>query len=95
MQVELPQDVKENLELGQKQKQELALLPSRNSRRAEARKSLRSKKAAFFDPVRRAQQTLLNRMTNWQRHQWARAGRPMDKLDYFATLTKEIRNATI
>ena len=95
MRVELPDHVKKKLELGQRQKQELMPPSSRNSRRAEARKSLRSKKTAFFDPVKQAQQALLNKMTNWQRHQWVRAGRPTDKLGDFATLTKEIRNATI
>ena len=88
MQVSIPENVKEDLELGQKQKS-LSLF-FQSARKPKVKKSLRPKKTLLKGGPTQA---LVNRMTNWQRNQWARAGYPADKVGDFATLTKEIRNA--
>jgi hypothetical protein len=40
-------------------------------------------------------QNVINRMTNWQRNQWGRAGHPMDleKLEHFAALPHHKRSS--
>lgn len=38
-------------------------------------------------------QTLIRSMTNWQRHQWAKAGYPEEKIAYYSQLTKEKNKA--
>ena len=57
------------------------------------KKSSRPKKSFSLDPDTRERQKLINQMTGWQRNQWVRAGRPVDTMVEFTTLTKENRNA--
>ena len=44
-------------------------------------------------PLSKERQAVINRMTNWQRTQWSRAGFPveMDRLEHFAMLMRPIK----
>ena len=91
MQIKIPENLRKKLIVGEKQKALLMMFSQlRSPKKA---KSKRPKKTFSINPVKRAQQAIIAKMTNWQRNQWARAGYPTKNLIDFLTLTKETRDA--
>ena len=94
MSVKMPENVQKMLTLGQQQ--QMRLFAFRVARMPQKKERLipRPKKSLSTIPVVRERQTIIARMTNWQSHQWSKAGFPLDlnKLAEFATLTKEKQN---
>ena len=93
MEVKVPENLQHTLTEGWKQKMMLEYFRVARAKTKKVRKTPKPKKVFAVDATIRSQQTLINRMTNWQRHQWSKAGYPKSKIADFVTLTKESRNA--
>lgn len=61
------------------------------SEEAESQRRNKQVTKRVIKPIPRELQPLVNRMTGWQRNQWARAGYPVDEVKRFTRLQHDRR----